>query len=204
MNYPKNPNDLYLFGGLFLSAIGVGIYDKFPAADFTVRAGFWVSEFWAGVLAVRWVGAAVLSDVDNARTMLKIRLNTETVEPKPQEEKPAEGYTPINRPLVNSMKTAMATNMTAVDMPTLNLQTHFFTVILKQYDLDPVGQSKVDVTETRWARERKVFSQTQLSNMKIRAKEIGAFKRESDAKRSRFLVADRAIVEWLTKNPLPL
>jgi hypothetical protein len=198
MNYPKDPNDWYFFLAAGCSALGCGVAKNFPLPDWTVQAGFWIPQLFAATALVRWVGASVWSDVDRARTLLSMRLQNETSQDERKE--PAASFTAIDR----SELSAMITNPQIVELPKLNIQTHFFTCILRSYDLDPIRQSQVDMTETLWVKQRGMFAQIPFRVMKDRAVDCGAFKRKNSNKNAPYIVASRNMLVWLASgNPLP-
>lgn len=223
----KNENDWYLFFGLLLCAFGLGVNQLFPvlyalilwgtgvscpAPDYQIKTAFFIFETLGLLVVVRWIGSSMWTDVSNSHTLLKMRLSAEGGEESDEARrvreavergKKQDGFISVDRPAIEKAKSGMMVSAQVVEMPRLNVQQSFFASILVSYDMDPEGQSKVDLTEDTWVTRRKRFTQTQLQNMKRRAELYGALKRRHKGKRAPFVVADRARVDYLARNDFP-
>lgn len=199
-NFPKEPRDWYVALAASCSISGFVVSQSFlPTWD--VKTMFWVAQFFGVTSLARWFVGGVWSDVDNARTVLKIMLNKEVIQDKSFEEAKQrakqEGMNPVDRSQMGNTKPAFAQT---VEMPKLNLQSHFFTCVLRSYDLDPQKQSQVDITEKLWVIDRKMFSQKPFQNMVRKAEEAGAFKRKYRGPKAPRIVADRGVVEHYARG----
>lgn len=196
--------DLYFYLAVACSLGGFYEIRHLPYGWDTVTM-FWVGQFFGSGVLVRWIAGGVYSDVIKAR--MEVAANAPVSEERAKSNEQAkelakgwDGFRPLNRSLIP----AMVTNQQTVEMPKLSYQTHFWTCVLRAYDMDPKGQSKVDLSETTWVTTRRMFSQKPFAEMKRRAAAAGALRRKDGRRNSQFVVADRGRVEWLAAgNTLP-
>lgn len=230
-NFPKDPNDWYFLGGVGFAVASLGAERIMPAVnavvsysagldrvcllpDSQVHVVMWTGLSFAGGMLFRWITGGIFSTSEGVRTLVRMLVNKEvnievsdsTLREKAQKEwneKHPDGFNKVDRTAVDKAKAGMVMNTSTVDMPKMNVQKHFFECVLRMYDLDPVGQSKVDMTEDTWHTRRKLLTQAQLKFIKDEAKSYGAFKRRHSGTKAPFVVADRGLVEKLYKDGFP-
>lgn len=106
--------------------------------------------------------------------------------------------------LTSKVKGKMLVHAFDVEMPAFNLERRFAIDILRMYDFDPVSQKHVDATEKRWVIQKKMFSQKPFMALKDDWVSYGLFRRESDKRNARYIVASRDKVAWVAAgHPLP-
>jgi len=104
-------------------------------------------------------------------------------------------------PLVRSIQPAFTQ---VVEMPAFNAEQIFAKDVLGMYDMDPVTQEHVDLTEEKWVIQKKRFSQKPFANMKKKWEDFGLLERANANKNAKFIVKSRLAVELVASGkPLP-
>jgi hypothetical protein len=155
--------------------------------------------YWLGAIALEWAKyirqAAIAYEMYLARAGGAQPIEQELV-------KEIKNETPgIFVPLVRSIQPIYAE---IVEMPAFNHERIFAKDILEMYDLDPVTQKHVDLTEERWVVSTKRFSQKPFANMKKKWEQYDLLERANSNKNAKFIVKSRIAVALVASgNPLP-
>jgi hypothetical protein len=176
---------------LFLIPLAVICYGIHLTFKYGMDWSTFMFQLWSGLLSVLVSAQWIISNLWYQAWWLK-------------SDKPKESHA-VEKPAPDGYKSIPNLSLVKVypqeaEYPALNYERHFAEVVLRQYDMDPESQKHVNMTETLWVKQKRMFTQKPFMAMKENWVRNGLAARKNHNKNAPFVVADRQRVEQVAQG----